>query len=227
MSKLTSLRIGLARLRRRRQMVRWGIALVALVLALLSTLVVAFAIDWFFDMIPEQRVIIILLGATALYWAYRRFVRPWLAIQESDIDMALLVGRQQQLDCDLVAALQFEDAEAEQWGSGLLRHAVIDYVADFSKGLNVFEGFSARGLVLRVAVLGALLLAVGLFSAAHGQYVRAFFNRICLGSLRYPTRTVLDQVAINGQPVDLSSRDTVAHAWLRIGLIQPVQDLFC
>lgn len=211
MSKLASLHAGLTRLRRRRLMVRLGIALAALLLALLGTLIVVFAIDWFFDATRLQRVILILLGMAALYGAYRRFARPWVAIRESDIDMALLVTRQHEIDSDLLAALQFEGSEAEQWGSAQLRHAVIDYVAEFTKGLNVFEGFSARGLVWRVCILGGVLLAVALVGAAHGNYVSAFVNRICLGSAHYPTRTVLAQVAVNGQSVDLLSKDIVVR----------------
>jgi hypothetical protein len=209
MSKLTDFRTGLARLRRYRQMVRWGLALAALLLALLSVLVAAFGLDWFFDMTRLQRVITLLLGAACLYWAYRRFVVPWLRIQESDIDMALLVERQQKIDGDLVAALQFEGPEAQQWGSGQLRHAVIDYVADFGKSLNVLEGFSARDLIRRAAVLGVALLLVGLVCAAHPHYLSAFFQRLCLGSARYPTRTVLEQVAINGTPVEGFARGPV------------------
>jgi hypothetical protein len=205
MSKLAYIRARLADLRRRRQAVRWGIGLAALLLAVLVALVAAFAIDWLFDMTRLQRLLTIVLGAAGLYWAYRRFALPWLQIKESEIDMALLVERQQKIDGDLVAALQFEGPEADRWGSRQLRHAVIDYVADFGKGLNVLEGFSVRRLARRCAVLVVALLAVGLFSVAQPDYVRAFVNRICLGSARYPTRTVLDQVAVNGKPIDFAS----------------------
>jgi len=211
MSKLALLRGRLAGLRRRRQLVRWGVALAAVLLALLAALTGAFVIDWFFDMTRLQRLITIILSAAGLYWAYRRFARPWLEIQESDIDMALLVEQQQKIDGDLVAALQFEGPEAERWGSGQLRHAVIDYVADFGKGLNVLEGFSVRRLARRAAVLAVALLAVGLFSAAQPAYVSAFVNRICLGTARYPTRTSLDQVAINGKPIHFTSGTTTVR----------------
>lgn len=209
MSKLSYLRTRLGVLRRRRQMVRWGVALAALLLALVLTLVAAFALDWFFDMTRLQRVVTILLGVGCLVWAYRRFAWPWLQVHESDIDMALLVERQQKIDGDLVAALQFEEHEAQRWGSTQLRHAVIDYVADFGKGLNVLEGFSAEQLLRRGAAVAAVLLIVGLFTAAYPDYVRAFFNRLRLGSAHYPTRTVLDELAVNGKPVDLSAGSTI------------------
>jgi hypothetical protein len=211
MSKLAYLRGRLAGLRRRRQLVRWGVALAAVLLALLVVLTGAFAIDWFFDMTRLQRLITIVLGAAGLYWAYRRFARPWLQIWETEIDMALLVEQQQKIDGDLVAALQFEGPEAERWGSGQLRHAVIDYVADFGKGLNVLEGFSIRGLARRGAILAVALLAIGLFSAAQPAYVSAFMNRLCLGSAHYPTRTNLDQVTVNGKPVNLGASTIVVR----------------
>lgn len=205
MSKLIHLRARLTDLRRRRQLVRWGVAFASLLLALVGTLVGALAIDWFFDMTRLQRALTILLGAACLSWAYRRFARPWFQVHESDIDMALLVERQQKIDGDLVAALQFEGTEAQKWGSTQLRQAVIDYVADFGKGLNVLEGFSTRSLLRPVAALTVALLAIVLYGSTYPDYVRAFVNRICLGTARYPTRTILDEVAINGKPVNLSA----------------------
>ncbi len=208
LGQLGYLRGRLRTLRRCRQMVRWGIGLTALGLAVLLMLVAAFALDWFFDMTRLQRVLTILLGVSVLVWAYRRFARPWFAIQESDIDVALMVERQQKIDGDIVAALQFEGTEAERWGSPQLRRAVIDYVADFGKGLNVLEGFSVRDLTRRLAVLAVVLLGVGLFSVVYQDYVRAFVQRLCLASAHYPTRTLLQEVAVNGQPVHFATHGT-------------------
>ena len=57
MSKLVHLRERLGVLRRRRQMLRLGVALAALLLALILTLAAAFALDWLFDMTRVQRAI--------------------------------------------------------------------------------------------------------------------------------------------------------------------------
>jgi len=205
MTKLASLRSQLTVLRRRRQMVRDGMALTALLLAVLAVLGAAFWIDWVFDMTRLQRLLTLLLCAAVLGWAYRRFARPWLRVRESEVDMALLVERQQNIDGDLVAALQFEAPEARGWGSPQLRDAVIDYVAEFGKGLNVLEGFSARGLVRYATGLAVALVVVGLLTTAYPAHVSAFLNRFCLGSAHYPTRTVLDQVLVNGTPIDLGA----------------------
>ncbi|MBC8076020.1 MAG: hypothetical protein H7Y32_08100, partial [Chloroflexales bacterium] len=48
-----------------------------------------------------------------------------------ELDIALMVERQQKIDSDLVAAIQFESPEAKRWGSTQLEGAVIDYVAEF------------------------------------------------------------------------------------------------
>ena len=88
-AKLASLRTHLADLRARRRMVRWGMALTALLLALLVLLSAVFALDWSFDMTRLQRALTVLLGVGLFYWTYRRFARPWLSVRESEIDMAL------------------------------------------------------------------------------------------------------------------------------------------
>ena len=210
MTKLASLRTHLAVLRRRRQMVRWGMALAVLLLAVLAILSAAFVIDWSFDMTRLQRMLTLVLCAALFVWIYRRYARPELSVHETEIDMALQVERQQKIDGDLVAALQFETAAGGQWGSSQLRQAVIDSVAELAKGLNVLEGFSARRLVRRGAGLAGALLVVGLFTAAYPRHVSAFFQRLGLGSARYPTRTVLVQLEVNGTAVDLAAGGEVS-----------------
>src|SRR5262245_10487730 len=133
MTRLAPLRDRLADLRRRRAAVRWGAGMAALGLAVLWTLAVAFLIDWALEMSKPQRAVMILSGVAVIVWAVRRFAGPWLRVTESELDMALLVERQQRIDSDLVAALQFESPEAPRWGSAQLETAVIDYVAEFGE----------------------------------------------------------------------------------------------
>src|SRR6185436_14001534 len=104
MTRLAPLRDRLADLRRRRAAVRWGAGVAALGLAMLWTLAVAFVIDWSLEMSKPQRLVMILAGIGIIVWAVRRFTLPWLKVTESELDMALLVERQQKLDSDLVAA---------------------------------------------------------------------------------------------------------------------------
>ncbi len=162
MSRLVPLRRQLTSLRRRRQSVRLGAAWLAIALAVLWTLSIVFLLDWQLSMSRLQRTFAIAIGVGAVIWAYRRFAKPLLNRRETDLDMALMVERQQGIDSDLVAAIQFENPEATRWGSPQLERAVIDYVAAFSRGLNVFEGIRTehiyrRGLALGVTV--SVLLA--------------------------------------------------------------------
>ena len=120
-------------------------------MAILWALAAAFLIDWTFELSKPGRLVSLLVCVGLVVWVARRFTLPYLGHHETDLDMALLVERQQKIDSDLVAALQFESNDAPKWGSVQLERAVIDYVAEFGKGWNVFEGFSRQELVRRAA----------------------------------------------------------------------------
>ncbi len=190
-------------------MVRWGSALSVLAIALLWTLLVIFVVDWLFDLTRVQRLVAIGAGIVTLLWSTRRHVLPEVRQTETDLDMALMVERQKGIDSDLVAALQFETPGAKDWGSNHLQTAVIDYVAEFSRGLNVYEGFSAAALVRRAGILLATLALVALGIVLFPNHARTFFNRLALGSQHYPTRTHIDTVLINRRPIELTA-DAVA-----------------
>jgi hypothetical protein len=201
MTKLTTLRSQLGGLRRARSAVRSATAWSSLVTAVLWALAGVFVLDVLFELELLPRLVVLLLAAGAVVWAFVRYTRPLMGQAESEIDMALLVERQQQIDSDLVAAIQFESPEAARWGSAQLEGAVIDYVAAVGRGINVFEGFSReqmtrRGLVLAITAVTLLVLA-GLFPG----HAAAFVNRLFLGSMHYPTRTDVDQIVISGKPV--------------------------
>ena len=201
MSQLATLREQLGSLRRRRHVVRLGTALVALAVALLWTLAVIFVLDWQLSMSRPQRLVALVVGAGVLAWAYRKYARPMLGTHETELDVALMVERQQQIDSDLVAALQFESPEASQWGSSQLEGAVISYVAEFSRGCNLLEGFSAEQFVRRgVALIVTLLLVLGAV-LVQPRYAAVFFDRLAMGSQHYPTRTTIDELKVNGAVV--------------------------
>ncbi len=204
MTRLTTLRSRLADLRRRRQTVRWGTGYAALALAILSALAAAFLVDWTFELSKPARLLSLFACVGVVVWVARRFTLPYLGHHETDLDMALMVERQQKIDSDLVAALQFESQEAPRWGSVQLEHAVIDYVAEFGKGWNVFEGFSRQELVRRGAALTATVALLGLAVAFNPPYFAAFLNRFLLGSAHYPTHTSIDQILVNGKPISAS-----------------------
>jgi hypothetical protein len=203
-SKIAPLHAHLAALRRERwllRVVRGGLALGAL---LLLAIAVDFLFDWLCLFSRGQRAFVVaVLGGLAI-WGFRRFVWPALVASESDIDLALLVERQQGIDSDLVAALQFERDDARTWGSVQLEEAVVDYVAEFGNGLKVSRGLAGTHLRRTAAAFlstaGALLLA-GLIFPNHAA---VFFNRLLLGPAHYPTYTTITRIVINGAEVDLA-----------------------
>lgn len=200
-TKLATLRTRLADLRRRRWSLRVGSGACAAGVVLLWTFVADFFIDWTFNLNRLQRFVLLAACAGVGWWLWKKYVAPALARQESDLDMALLVERQQKIDSDLVAALQFESPEAGRWGSAQLEEAVIDYVSEFGNGLNVFEGLNTNEFRKRrnrfVATAGMLLVLAALFP----RHTAAFFNRFLLGSAHYPTQTEIERIAINGSEV--------------------------
>ncbi len=202
MTKLGTLRGRLAELKSRREIVRQVTGYAGLGVAILWTLCGAFLIDWLLQMSRVQRFVMLAGTVGIMVWAFVRYVRPWLSIRETEIDIALLVEKQQELDSDLVAAIQFESPDAVTWGSGQLQHAVIDYVADFGKGWNILGEVPRQAMTRRATALGVTLAIVALgfvISPGHGL---AFLNRYFLGSAHYPTRTVIRGILVNDQPVE-------------------------
>jgi len=202
MTQLSPLRSRLNDLRRRRQAVRLGTGYAAIALAVLWSLAALFVVDWLIEMSKLQRVAAISACAAVVVWAARRYARPWLGQHESELDIALLVEKQQRIDSDLVAAIQFESADAPRWGSTQLEQAVIGYVAEFGKSWNVLEGFSRQELVRRGGALIATVVLLALAVAIFPRHAGAFFNRLLLGSAHYPTATVLDKILVNGREVE-------------------------
>src|SRR5205085_516615 len=119
--------------------------------------------------------------------------------------MALLVERKQHIDSDLVAALQFDSPSAAAWGSPQLETAVIDYVAEFGQGLDIFAGFNDTMLRRRIMALAATLGLLGFGVALFPEHARVFLNRFMLGSQHYPSLTSIESVLINGQRIELNA----------------------
>ena len=206
MTKLANLHARLRRLKRRRQSLRWGTGYSALAVAVLWVLVGTFLADWLFHMNRPQRVVLMVIGAGVLVWAFRRYTRPWLGTHESEVDMALMVERQKHIDTDLVAALQFESPEAPTWGSVELEDAVIDNTARLSSRLDVTESLPRAPLARRTKILlvTAALVAAGI--GFYPDYAATFFKRLLLGSDHYPTATIIETVKINRREVDFDGQ---------------------
>ena len=201
MTKLATLRSQLRGLKRARSAVRAATAWSSFVTAVLWALAGVLVLDLVFELDIVPRLVVIGLAAAAALWALARFTLPLMGRRETEIDMALLVERQQQIDSDLVAALQFESPEAARWGSPQLETAVIDYVAAVGRGINVFEGFSRTQMTRRASVLGITGLVLLTLAALFPGHAAAFFNRLLLGSMHYPTRTRIEELVVAGRPV--------------------------
>lgn len=199
--KLSILRSQLQALRAKRALVRIGSAACALALLMFGLWAAAFVFDWSLRLSLGYRFLMLAGWIAAVAWGFHRFVWPAVSTQETVEDLALMVERKHQIDSDLIGALQFESPAARTWGSPRLASAVIDYVAEFSPGLNVFDGFSYEPLPKRLAAVLVTLLALAASSAMFPGHVSAFWNRFWLGSARYPSRTVLADVIINGSMV--------------------------
>lgn len=219
-TKLAILRSQLSSLQRKRAAVRWCSAVCAPAAVVLWLLVAAFLCDWSFNMPVGSRGLMLVAWFAGGLWAIKTFAWPLLKVRESTEDVALIVEHQNNIDSDLVAALQFEKPAAKSWGSSRLAEAVVDYVAEFSPSLDVFEGFSYQPLPRRAMTFIFTLLVVVGFSVAFPGHVAAFWNRFLLGSAHYPTKTKIESILISGQSVPVYA--TAKTKAIRIPYGQPI-----
>jgi len=182
----------------KRQGIRWGTGWCGLLLAVLLILAALFVVDYVFKLTILQRIVVLALAFVGVAWSVKRFLLPHLGRLESPQEMALFVERHQQIDSDLIAALQFEDKSSVTWGSTELQSAVVDYVSDFSQGLNVFAGLDRSKFTRRAAWLGFVTLVLFVLAVTFPKYAQAFFLRMGLQRANYPTATQIDMVWING-----------------------------
>jgi hypothetical protein len=196
-SRLTIFRARLNGLRRTRAAYRAVAAASALGASVILVLLGVFLLDFTFSLSVLERMVVLMLAAGAIFWAFWRFTWPLMGYCESETEMALLVEREHEIDTDLIAALQFESTQASTWGSPQLKRAVIDYVATAVPTIDVFRGFDWEQLVRRVGVLAGCATIVLLIAALAPRHLSAFANRICLGSMHYPTRTRIDQIFVD------------------------------
>jgi hypothetical protein len=200
-ARLAPLRTRLADLRRRRWRLRVGGAAAQAAFILLWSLALVFSVDLVFEFNRLQRLILLAGLAAVSVWSWRKIMWPALRICETELDMALFVEKQQRIDSDLVAALQFETYESRRWGSPGLQEAVVDYVADFADEMDVFQGLDVAQTRRRLLAAGMTWLLFALAGALYPGHVGAFVNRMLLGSAHYPTRTVIERIVLNGQTV--------------------------
>jgi hypothetical protein len=199
--RLAALRSRIAAVGRRRALMRRLSAASRIALVLLIAVALLFLADWSFAPGRLARALLLLVAAAAVARVYWRRVRPGLAARESEADIALLIERQQGIDSDLVAALEFAAGRAAP-GSADLRDAVVDYVADFGRSWQMPREAVDPKLRRRLGWLALAVAIVGGAVAMRPDFAAAFTQRMLLGRAHYPTRTRIESLTIGGTPVD-------------------------
>ena len=195
-TKLATLRSVLDSLRRRRATVRLATAFSGFFAAAIWTLIGCFLLDWSFKMELAPRFVLIVIGLYVLVRAWRRYAGPLLGHSETLLQTALLVEKTKEIDSDLIAALEFENPEAEEWGSAELQEEVKDAVAELSKSLDVTEGFSTGPLGRRGTAFVLSTCLVGALCFLFPGFGSAFLNRMLFGKAHYPTNTTIEAVLV-------------------------------
>lgn len=221
-SRLAIFRARLNGLRTARAVYRTVAAWSALGASIIISLLVVFVLDFTFGLSVTERLVVLALAIGAIGWAYWRFTKPLIGRGESELEMALLVERQHEIDTDLVAALQFESSESSRWGSRQLKDAIVDYVAAAVPTIDVFRGFDRGQFVRRVGMFSACLTVVLLVSTLAPRHVTAFANRLCLGSMHYPTWTRIEKIFVNRNAVFTSGDSAAAPADCRAAQGRPL-----
>lgn len=201
-SKLGSLKTQLRRLRDARDRVRVGLMLTSAIFWVSGTLLLWFVLDYGLNLSPLHRGLMMLVSVPVLAYGLSKAVGALQGWGASIIDTAISVEHAHGIDGDLVAAIQFE--QGQSIGSTELQAAVVDYVAELKDEIDIFEGFDPHGLPRRYFVVGLILM---LFTASYAiapRHVSAFFERLTLADVNYPTKTLITSITVNGQEVDLS-----------------------
>lgn len=184
-----------ARRRRSRLLLGWSVP----ALACAWGIVVFFLVDRTLQLgRPERAVLLSILAAAggAATWAWGR---PWLRRRESERSLALLVERQRGIDTDLVAALEFDEPADELEGSAELRGKVVEGVAQRSRGWNLAQDVPTVPTRRRTALLAATFAGLAIAAVAAPRHALALLDRILLGSMHYPTRTRITEIAIDDE----------------------------
>lgn len=176
----------------------------AMVTAVLAALALIMLLDWLSVMSVAERLVAMGIAMGAVAWVFRRYASPWLGRREDEIDMALLVQRQEHIDSDLVAALQFESPAAPWWGSPELEKAVIQRAAELGRDVDLRGAVPRRELRRRLFLVLMMVVLWGALVGVVPQHVAVFFNRLLLGSHHYPSRTAIAEITINGCQVEPS-----------------------
>ena len=207
MTNLALLRRKLALLRRRRVLRRFVCGAAPVGTGFICFLVAMFISDFLFQLDVVQRTVAMGTGLLLLGWFLRRSAWPYLRVRESVLQTALDFERIHGIDSQLVAALQFELADADRRSSPQLEQAVIDDARAVTQDLDALSGFQYRPMVRRIVILLAMVLCTISVTISFPEHTRAFFRRLVWQPVRYPTGTVVQGLVINGHVALIRARD--------------------
>lgn len=211
MNDITPLRQCLDRWAGRRLLARRALAVAQFSAVASSAMLATFAADYAIRLSLAARGAMVCVWAGAAVWFGRRWLVSRWRSRESTVEMALRIERQQRLESDLVAALQFESPIARRWGSAELQRAVIDYVAEFAKTLRLPRGRPTSAAIAWAA--GFLMAAAAWFAlfVCLPGHTAAFARRFLLADARYPTDTRIESIEIDQAAVTkISPAKTIA-----------------
>ncbi|HEV3006054.1 MAG TPA: hypothetical protein VGX78_16415 [Pirellulales bacterium] len=201
MTRLARLHARLATLLRRRRLARLTTACSGVLTVAIASLWALFLLDRTLQWERGPRLAGLLLAVSIVALALRRSLLRAVATRETETDVALWVESRQQLDSDLVAALQFEPPSAAAWGSRQLELAIVGYVGEFSETLRVAPERPSRASVAGGLALAIMIAASALCVVTHHESAAVFLDRLLLRPSHYPTRTRIVSVTIDRRDV--------------------------
>ena len=197
MTHLAPLHAKLTLLRRLRRTACWVAGTASILVSAMVTLWALFALDLYFYLSRPQRFIMIVLAVLLESWVVVKWSRRWFVRRESHLQVALGVENANQLDNDLIAALQFESAPQRGSGSVQLQQLVIRKMLEQQNQIQWFNGNRDRAIWKQIGVLTLLLTLVLGATTGWPDHVRTFGQRLLLFETRYPSATRIQQIRIN------------------------------
>ena len=153
MTHLAPLHAKLTLLRRLRRTACWIAGTASILVSAMVALWVLFALDLYFHLSRPQRFIMIVLVVLLESWVVVKWSRRWFVRRESHLQVALGVENANQLDNDLIAALQFESTFQRDSGSAQLRQLVMRNMLEQQDQIHWFNGNSDRAIWKQIGVL--------------------------------------------------------------------------
>ena len=157
------------------------------------------------------------VASVSVFAWIQRVIWPSISIHESDDDIALVVEQAHHLDSSLIAAFQFESPQAVTWGSPRLVSAVKSNAATLGRSLRFDESANLRRLSQHALTLIGVLTLLVASNFAWPAHAHAFWNRLCLGSEQYPTRTKFVTMKLNDAAIPLGLTDPLPHIRVPFG----------